>query len=62
MFINFSKLLTYLPTYNLSSRIWRSEVRFLMGTQNYFFAPRSWQDEKTYFSIIQPTGITSDTI
>ena len=61
MFINFSKLLTYLLTYNLSSRIWRSEVRFLMGTQNYFFAPRSWQDEKTYFSIIQPTGITSDT-
>ena len=23
-----------------------SEVRFLMGTQNFFFVPRSWQDEK----------------
>ena len=23
-----------------------SEVRFLMGTQNIFFVPRSWQDEK----------------
>ena len=27
-----------------------SEVRFLMGTQNFFFVPRSWQDEKTSFS------------
>ena len=30
--------------------IQRSEVRFLMGTQNFFFVPRSWQDEKTSFS------------
>ena len=24
----------------------RSGARFLMGTQNFFFVPRSWQDEK----------------
>ena len=24
----------------------RSEVRFLMGTPNFFFVPRPWQDEK----------------
>ena len=24
----------------------RSEVRFLMGTWEFFFVPRSWQDEK----------------
>ena len=24
----------------------RSDVRFLIGTQNFFFVPRSWQDEK----------------
>ena len=30
----------------------RSEVRFLMGTQNFFFVPRSWQDEKTSFLIL----------
>ena len=27
-------------------RIRRSQVRFLMGTQNFFFVPRSWQDNK----------------
>ena len=27
-------------------RILSSEVRFLMGTQNFFFVPRSWQDKK----------------
>ena len=37
----------------LSSRasergIWRSEVRFLMGTQNFLFVSRSWHDEKQY--------------
>ena len=26
--------------------IWRSEVWFLMRTQNFFFVPRSWQDLK----------------
>ena len=26
--------------------IWRPEVRYLMGTQNLFFVPHSWQDEK----------------
>ena len=26
--------------------IWRSEVRFLMGTQNFFFVQRLWQGEK----------------
>ena len=29
-----------------------SEVEFLMGTQNFSFVPRSWQDEKTSFLII----------
>ena len=29
----------------------RSEVRFLTGTRNLFFVPRSWQDEK-YISLI----------
>ena len=24
----------------------RSDVRFLIGTQNFIFVPRSWQDEK----------------
>ena len=34
--------------YNTSKRgIRRSEVRFLMGTQNFLFVPRSWQNEKT---------------
>ena len=28
------------------------EVRFLMGTQNFFFVPRSWQDEKTSFLLL----------
>ena len=27
----------------------RSEVRFLTGTQNSFFVPRLWQDEKNIF-------------
>ena len=25
----------------------RSEILFLIGTQNFFFVPRSWQDEKS---------------
>ena len=29
--------------------IWRTEVRFLVGTQNFFSVPRSWQDDKTIF-------------
>ena len=28
-----------------------SEVRFLIGTQNFFCVPRSWQEEKTPFAI-----------
>ena len=45
----------------LSSRatkrgIWRSEIRFLMGTQNFSFVPRSWQDEKVSFSISLPSS------
>ena len=35
----------------LEHRIWRSEVYFLMGTQNFFFVQGSWQDEKTSLSI-----------
>ena len=31
--------------------IWRSEVRFLMGIQNFFFVLRSWQDKKKYLSL-----------
>ena len=26
-----------------------NEVRFLIGTQNFFFVPRQWQDEKQLF-------------
>ena len=45
----------------LSSRatkrgIWRSEIRFLMGTQNFSFIPRSWQDAKISFSISLPSS------
>ena len=45
----------------LSSRatkrgIWRSEIRFLMGTQNFSFVPRSWQDAKISFSISLPSS------
>ena len=29
----------------------RSEVRFLMGTQNFFFVPRSWQDENIFLCL-----------
>ena len=29
-----------------STEFRRSEVRFLLGTQNFFCVPRSWQDEK----------------
>ena len=32
-------------------RFGRSEIRFLIGTLNFFFVPRSWQDEKKSFSI-----------
>ena len=28
------------------------KVGFLMGTQNFFFVPRLWQDEKTSFLIL----------
>ena len=34
----------------------RSEVRFLMGTQNFSFVPRSWQDAKISFSISLPSS------
>ena len=34
----------------------RSEVRFLMRTQDFFFVPRSWQDEKKFFSIPLPSS------
>ena len=43
----------------LERGIRRSEVRFLMGTQNFFFVPRSWQYEKkikTPFSISLPSS------
>ena len=43
-----------------------SEVRFLMGTQNFFFVPRSWQNEKhlslktsLLFHNISPSRLTS---
>ena len=32
-------------------RIRRSEVRFFMVTQNFFFVPRSWQDKKKHLSL-----------
>ena len=34
------------------AQIQRSEVRFLMGTQNFFFVPRSWRNENTSFLIL----------
>ena len=40
----------------------RSEFRFLMGTQNFFFVPRLWQDEKhlsqaiRIFALLQVKG------
>ena len=32
----------------------RSEVRFLMGTQNFFFVPRSWQEENIFLCLSAP--------
>ena len=37
-------------------KIRRSDVRFLMGTQNFFFVLSSSQDEKTSFSISLSTS------
>ena len=34
------------------AQIQRSEVCFLMGTQNFFFVPRSWRNENTSFLIL----------
>ena len=34
----------------------RSEVRFLVGTQNFCFVPRSWLDGKTSFFISLPSS------
>ena len=34
----------------------RSDVRFLKETQNFSFVPRSWHDEKTFFSISLPSS------
>ena len=50
-YMNFVIDLVTVKSLWLSSRaldrgIWRSEVGFLMGTQNFFFVPRLWQDEK----------------
>ena len=46
-------LMLYLYQWQSSgAQIQRSEVRFLMGTQNFFFVPRSWQDENTSFLIL----------
>ena len=36
----------WLSSRALDRGIWRSEVGFLMGTQNFFFVPCLWQDEK----------------
>ena len=34
----------------LECRIRRSEIRFLIGTRNFFFVPHSWHNRKKYFS------------
>ena len=46
----------------LERRNRRSEARFLMRTQNFFFVPRSWQEEKTSFSTITLSGIAAKCI
>ena len=33
-----------------------TEVLFLMGNQNFYLVPRSWQDEKTSFPISSPSS------
>ena len=35
----------------------RSEVWFLMGTQNFFFVPRSWQDENIFLYFLRHVKI-----
>ena len=47
----------WVPMSSFSKFIWlASEDRFLMGTQNFFLVPRSWQDAKTSFSISLPSS------
>ena len=47
-----SRVINFLISHNNTNSLWiergirRSDARFLMGTQNFFFVPRSWQDEK----------------
>ena len=44
--------------------IWRSEVQFLVGTQNSFFVPHSWKDQKHLslflYSKLLPSLLTSN--
>ena len=55
---NLQSLISY-SKYNLKLTIfliwiWRSDIRFLTGNQNFFFVPRSWKDEKKSSSISLP--------
>ena len=54
----FTKFTPFLTQFHMQSQtIRRSEVQFLMGTQNFFFVPRFWQDEKTSFHNEEVTSI-----
>ena len=39
-----------------SAEIGRFEVQFPIGVRNFYFVPRSWQDEKITLSIILPSA------
>ena len=39
-----------------SAEIGRFEVQFPVGARNFYFVPRSWQDEKITLSIILPSA------
>ena len=49
---NLLSLLFYLQTWRYR-HCWRSEVRFLMETQNFFFVPRSWNIFLYFFTELQ---------
>ena len=54
----FTKFTPFLTQFHMQSQtIRRSEVQFFMGTQNFFFVPRFWQDEKTSFHNEEVTSI-----
>lgn len=50
-----STLVSKPQNHKIITTIWRSEVKFLMGTQNLFCVSRLWQDKKTSLSISLPS-------